>query len=130
MQCAMLGEMPTASNRPSLLDWFANHHPDQTLRAGPLVFIDITLASTVLDRVQSAGIAVERARGYAVQDGVARSIVDQELIPDGGSLLDCETPSGATCGAVRRVLRTRWAAAAPAAARHMVLLDLDEQPGH
>jgi hypothetical protein len=125
----MLGKMSTASNRPSLLDWFADHHPDQTHRAGSLVFIDVALVPTVLDRVQSAGIAIERARGYAVQDGVARGIDDQEIVPDGGSLLDCETPSGATCGAVRRVLTTRWVAAPPGLARHMVVLDLDDQPG-
>lgn len=124
----MLGRMSTASDRPSLLDWFAAHHPDRTLRAGSLVFVDIALAAMVVDRARSAGIAVQRARGFAVQDGVARGIEDQEIVPDGGSLLDCETPSAATCDVVRAALTTTWAAAPPSPARHMVLLDFDERP--
>lgn len=109
-----------------LLDWFARHHPDRTHRAGSLLFLDLPLAIEVIDRAESAGMSVEEARGFAVADGVATPIPGQHVRPSSGSLLDCETPSGASCGIARRTIQGQWFGDAPAGVRHMVILDVDE----
>lgn len=122
---AMLTPMPDASTS-TLLEWFAAQNPDRTHRAGRLVFIDLDAASAVIDRAEAAGMSVRSVRGFAVVDAIATPIEGQTLTPAADGLLDCETPSGATCGVVRRTLRWTWAATALAAGRHMVLLDFDD----
>lgn len=121
----MLAPMPDATTS-SMLEWFANHQPDQTHRAGRLVFIDLDAVGSVIDRAEAAGMSIRQARGFAVVDEIAQPISGQMLEPGVGGLLDCETPSGSTCGAVRRTLRAVWAANPPEAGRHMVLLDFDD----
>ena len=121
----MLASMPDAPTS-SLLEWFADHQPEQTHRAGRLVFVDIGAAGAVIDRAEAAGMSIRQARGFAVVDAIAQPVSGQTLDPTVGALLDCETPSGATCGTVRRTLRGAWAANPPSVGRHMVLLDFDE----
>lgn len=111
----------------ALLHWCVEHQPERTEAAGPLVFVEPGLALEVLDRAEAAGVTVERIRGFAVNDGTATPLPGQDLAPAAGELLDCETPSGASCGAARRTLRGQWMRQAPMRGRHMVLLDLDEQ---
>ena len=110
-----------------LLRWCLEAHPDRSHRAGPLVFIDVPLAVEVIAMAESAGISVDTISGFAVHRGVATPIAGQVLDPDGLGLLDCETPSGATCGAARRVLRGQWSDNAPTVGRHMVLLEFDDR---
>jgi hypothetical protein len=110
----------------ALLRWYATNHPDRTHCAGELVFIDLPLALDAIDRAESAGVSIERVRGFAVSGGIATPIPDQHLDTAHDALLDCETPSSATCGVARRTVRGRWAGRAPATGRHMVLLDVDE----
>lgn len=110
----------------ALLEWFADRHPQSVHRAGPLVFVDIAAASILIDKAEAAGVAIDTARGFAVVDAIATPIAGQTLEPASNGLLDCETPSGATCGAVRRTLRGQWEPNPPAAGRHMVVLELDD----
>ncbi len=110
-----------------LLRWCLDAHPDRSHRAGSLVFVDLPLAVEMIDRAESAGISVDRARGFAIANGVATPIPGQEIEPVGDGLLDCETPSGASCGRARRALRGRWAGQVPADGRHMVLLEFDDR---
>lgn len=110
----------------ALLRWCVTHHPDRTHCAGALVFLDLSLAVEVIDRAESAGVSIERVRGFAVVDGVATPVPGQHLDLGNVPLLDCETPSGASCGRARRTLRSGWAGDAPANGRHVVLLDVDD----
>lgn len=116
----------SATATQQLLDWFCDHHPTRTQRAGDSVFIDLDLARTVIDRAEAAGASIRRVRGFAVADGVARPISGQDFEPAVDALLDCETPSGASCGAARRTIRGLWASQPPASGRHMVILDFDD----
>lgn len=116
----MLGPMS------DLLRWCKVHRPDQTHAAGSLVFIDLPLAAEVIDRAEAAGISVLRARGFRVVDEIAKPIPGQQIEPEGSALLECETPSGATCGSVRRLINGTWAGSPPPSGRHMVLIDFDE----
>lgn len=122
----MLTPMPDATTS-SLLEWFADHQPQHTYRAGRLVFVDLDAVDSVIDRAEAAGMSIRQARGFAVVDEIAQPISGQLLDPADGALLDCETPSGASCGAVRRTLRGVWAANPPNTGRHMVLLDFDDE---
>jgi len=121
----MLASMPDAPSS-SLLEWFADHQPENTHRAGRLVFIDLAAVGAMIDRAEAAGMSIRQARGFAVIDDLARPIAGQLLDPVVDALLDCETPSGSTCGTVRRSLRSVWAANPPPEGRHMVLLDFDD----
>ena len=123
----MLAPMPDAPTS-SLLDWFADHQPEHAHRAGRLVFIDLSAIGVVIDRAEAAGMSIREARGFAVVDGIARPISGQQLAPEADALLDCETPSGSTCGTVRRTLRAVWAANPPSVGRHMVLVTFDDSP--
>lgn len=124
---AMLAPMPDAPTS-SLLEWFAQHQPEHTHRAGSLVFVDLAAIGPVIDRAEAAGMSIQQARGFAVVDDLARPVQGQQLDPAADALLDCETPSGSTCGAARRALRGVWAANPPSVGRHMVLLTFDEGP--
>ena len=119
---AAMSHAPTSS----LLGWFADHQPERAHRAGPLVFVDLAIAGAVIDRAEAAGVTIVRARGFAVIDDLARPIAGQHLEPTANALLDCETPSGSSCGTVRRALRSSWAAKPPELGRHMVLFDFDD----
>lgn len=121
----MLTSMPDTSTS-SLLEWFANHQPDITHRAGSLVFIDLAAVGPVIDRAEAAGISIVQARGFGIEGDLARPVPGQSLDPVSSALLDCETPSGSTCGTVRRTLRAVWVANPPATGRHMVLLTFDD----
>lgn len=122
----MLTPMPETSTSP-LLEWFANHEPENTHRAGRLIFVDLAAVGPVIDRAESAGMSIRQARGFAVADDLAQPVPGQALDPATDALLDCETPSGSTCGTVRRTLRSIWAANPPAIGRHMVLLTFDDE---
>ena len=117
-----MSDAPTSS----LLQWFADHQPENTHRAGRLVFVDLAAIGAVIDRAEAAGVSIRQARGFAVVDDVAHPIAGQQLDPTADALLDCETPSGSTCGTVRRTLRGVWAANPPSGGRHMVLLTFDD----
>ena len=110
-----------------LIRWCAANRSEHTHTAGSLVFMDLALALEVIDRAEAAGIGVERVQGFGVDGDIATPIAGQRLDPGDGGLLDCETPSGATCGSARRALRERWVGSPPVRGRHMVLLDLDER---
>lgn len=122
---AMLHPM-SAAPTSSLLEWFATNQPERTHRAGELIFVDLEAAGAVIDRAESASVSIRQARGFAVADNIATPLEGQTLVPAVDALLDCETPSGASCGLVRRTLRSLWAQAGPATGRHMVLFDFDD----
>lgn len=112
-----------------LLDWFVEHHPEQAVRAGSAVFLAPAIARLVIDRAEAAGVAVTSMRGFDIDDRTAVPVPGQVLAPQRDSLLDCETPSGASCGAARRALAGRWVGHEPAAGRrHMVIIELDDRP--
>lgn len=121
----MLAPMPDVPTS-TLMQWFADHQPENTHRAGQLVFIDVGAVGAVIDRAEAAGMSIRQARGFAVIDDLATPVAGQVLDPTVDALLDCETPSGSSCGTVRRTLRAVWETNPPSVGRHMVLLTFDD----